>query len=135
MSDIHVGDFLILSDRKYIETHEWVLLGEKFSLLGVSDYAVKMLKEIAYVELPEVGTEHEAGTPFVFLESLKATGEVYAPMNLKVVGINERLEDEPELLNSSPYAEGYLVKIEHSKDDLEKMLDAKAYASVLEQDI
>ena len=137
MSDmIEIDGYQIRTDCKYLETHEWIRVEGDHAYIGISDYAQKLLKEIAYVELPEVGATISAGDTFVYLESLKATGDVYAPVDLEVVEINEELDDKPELLNEDPYGAGFLVKVKISDaSQLDKLLDAEAYKAHLEKEI
>jgi len=95
----------------------------------VTDYAQKKLRDIVGVELPEIGREVRAGEVVVSLESVKAAAEVYAPVSGRIVEVNERLEEEPELINSDPYGEGWLFKIEIADPrELEKLLTPEKYA-------
>ena len=125
---IRVGDYLVLRDRLYTETDEWAKKEDDVVVVGVTDYAQKKLRDIVGVELPEVGREVRAGEVVASLESVKAAADVYAPVSGKIVEVNERLEEEPELINNDPYGEGWLFKIEVADPrELEKLLTPEKY--------
>lgn len=94
------------------KSHEYVAENGEFFTIGLTDYAVEQLGDIVFVELPEVGSSFVKGEVFATVESVKAASEVYMPIGGKVVEINERLLEAPEVLNAEPYGEGWLVKIE-----------------------
>ena len=127
--EIRVGDYLVLRDRLYTETDEWAKKEDSVVVVGVTDYAQKKLRDIVGVELPEVGREVRAGEAIASLESVKAAADVYAPVSGKIVEVNGRLEEEPELINNDPYGEGWLFKIEIvDPKELEKLLTPEKYA-------
>jgi len=100
---------------KFTETHEWVLdNGDGTITMGISNQAQKLLGDVVYVDLPDVGDEAEAGEAFSLVESVKAASDLYAPVTGEVVEINEELEGSPELINESPYSAGWIVKIKLS---------------------
>ncbi len=135
MSDeyIEVEGYLVRKDCLYKETHEWVRKNEDGNyILGISDYAVKMLKEITYVEFPDVGEKFNAGDAFIVVESLKASGDVYAPFDLEIVSVNESLEDEPEKMNQDPYGEGYLAIVKPT-GAVEGLLTPEEYIEKLKE--
>ena len=119
-------------DVKYTAEHEWVRLGDGAAVrVGVTDYAQEALGDVVYVSLPEVGTAAEPGAAFGEVESTKSVSDVYAPLTGTVVARNEALDGQPELINSDPYGEGWLVEIELSDDaDPDALLDATAYTSL-----
>ncbi len=120
--------FKVPEDLKYTESDEWVRLEDGLVIVGITDYAQKKLKDIVGVELPESGKSYGRGEVVAVLESIKATGEVYAPVDGEVVDVNERLLDEPELVNIDPYGEGWIVKLKPSNpSQLEDLLDAQGY--------
>ena len=94
------------------KTHEYVVEKDGSYTVGLTDYAVEQLGDVVFVELPEVGNEFSKGDVFGTVESVKAASEIYLPISGKIVEINENLVDKPELLNESPFDEGWLVKVE-----------------------
>lgn len=95
---------------KYTKTHEWADFAGDLVTVGITDYAQDMLKDVVYVELPEVGREARVGESLVVLESVKAVSDLYAPVDGAVIAVNEALLDQPELLNEDPYGT-WVVKI------------------------
>jgi len=97
---------------KFAKSHEWVREeADGEVLIGISDYAQDQLGDVVFVELPEVGDTVDAGGELGTMESVKAVSEFYAPVAGKVVAVNERLQDEPELVNAAPFGEGWLVRL------------------------
>lgn len=120
---------------KYTEEHEWVLIEDDIVTIGITDFAQEQLGDVVFVELPEVGDELESGKPFGVVESVKAVSDVYAPLSGEVLEVNSDLPDEPELLNTSPYEDGWMVKIKLTDpDELDELMDAAAYQELVEQD-
>ena len=104
----------IPKDRMYTKTHEWAKTSAEDPntvTLGITEHAQEALGDIVFVELPEVGTTYQAGDDFGVVESVKAVSDLYIPCEGEIVAINERLEDEPELINQSSYEDGWLIKI------------------------
>ncbi len=129
MSEIIVGPYRVLRDRRYTRTDEWALKVDSIVVVGITDYAQKKLRDIVGVELPEVGSSVRAGEPAASVESVKAAADVYAPVSGRVVEVNERLYDEPELINRDPYGEGWMFKIEPTDpSEYEKLLTPEEYA-------
>lgn len=119
-------------DRKYAQTHEWFKPEGNTVTVGISQFAADELTDITYVDLPEVGSETTAGEDFGEIESVKATSGLFCAVSGKVTAINERLADEPELVNNDPFGEGWMIKIECSDlSPLEKLLDAAAYEKMI----
>ncbi len=114
---------------QFTESHEWVLdNGDGTVTMGISDHAQDLLGDVVFVELPEVGDTTEAGETFSLVESVKAASDLYAPVSGEIVEINDALEDSPEMINDSPYADGWIVKIKLSDaTELEKLLSVEAY--------
>jgi len=123
-------------ELKYTEEHEWVLVEEEIVTVGITDFAQDALGDVVFVELPEVGTQVEIGKPFGVVESVKAVSDVYAPVSGEVVEVNEELPDAPEVINTSPYEDGWMIKIRLGDPaQLDDLLDAEAYQEfVAEQD-
>jgi len=117
------------TDVKYAETHEWAkTLDDNIIEVGISDYAQESLGDVVFVELPEIGTQLSAKDECCAVESVKAASDIYAPVEGEIVEVNEALEDSPELLNESPYEEGWIFRIKVSSDEvLADLLDAEAY--------
>ncbi len=111
----------------YTRSHEWMRREGETAVVGITQYAQDQLGEVVYVELPEVGDTVEQGAEMGTLESVKAVSEFYSPASGEVIGVNERLADEPNLVNDDPYGEGWLVKLKISAVDETKLLDAAAY--------
>ena len=117
----------------YGRSHEWIRVEGDAVVIGITNYAQDQLGEVVYVELPEVGTGVATGEELGTLESVKAVSEFLAPVGGEVIGVNERLEDEPNLVNDDPYGDGWLVKISGSVEG-EEFLNAEAYQQFLEQE-
>ncbi|MEV7179738.1 glycine cleavage system protein GcvH [Kitasatospora sp. NPDC093679] len=117
------------NDLKYTKDHEWVReLGNGRVRVGITDHAQKQLGDIVFVELPVVGRTLDTGDAFGTVESVKSVSDVFAPLAGKVTGRNEELDSDPELVNTDPYDEGWLIEIELAKGtDLEGLLSAAAY--------
>ncbi len=121
------------TDLKYARSHEWARDEDGTAVIGITNYAQDALGEVVYVELPEVGTGVEAGDELGTLESVKAVSEFLAPTGGEVIEVNQRLEDEPNLINDDPYGDGWIVKISGSLES-EDLLDAEGYEAFLEQE-
>ncbi|OYT53889.1 MAG: glycine cleavage system protein H [Desulfurococcales archaeon ex4484_217_2] len=120
--------YLVRTDLRYTKTDEWAKKEDNKVREGITDYAQKELKDIVGVELPEVGAEVKKGEAIGALESVKATADLYATVSGKVVEVNERLLEEPELLNKDPYGEGWIVVIEMSNPkEYDELLTPEAY--------
>jgi len=118
----------IRSDLKYTDSHEWLKIKENTAIIGITDYAQSELTDIVFAELPEVGKELIKGDELCVVESVKSVSEIYTPISGKVIRINEKLEDTPEVINESPYDDGWLVELMiKNMKELEDLLDAKSY--------
>lgn len=118
----------IRDDLKYTDAHEWLKIKGNTAIIGITDYAQSELTDIVFAELPEVGKELIKGDELCVVESVKSVSEIYAPISGKVVRINEKLEDTPEMINESPYDDGWLVELEIKNErELEDLLDAGSY--------
>ncbi len=115
------------------KTHEYLLEENDLYTIGLTDYAVEQLGDIVFVELPEIGTEFAKGEVFATVESVKAASEIYMPVGGKIVEINEKIVESPEVLNESPYENGWLVKVESStaQEDSGDLLDYDDYKEEL----
>ncbi len=122
-------------ELKYTEEHEWVLVEDGVVSVGITDFAQDSLGDVVFVELPEVGTVLEVGKPFGVVESVKAVSDVYAPVSGEVIEINEELQDMPELINTSPYEDGWMLKIKLADNvELEDLMDADDYQNFVEEE-
>lgn len=135
-NEIVFKDYTIPKDRTYAETHEWLkLIENRRARVGISDYAQKKLKSIVYVDTPEIGREVPKGEVITTVESVKAVGEVIAPVDCKITAFNKTLEDDPSILNSDPYEQGWIVEIEvKNPADLENLLTAEQYVEVIKKE-
>ena len=113
----------------YTEEHEWIAVDGSKIRLGITDFAQDQLGDIVYVDLPDVGSELAKGDTFAEVESTKSVGEVYAPLAGVVTAHNEALADTPELVNSDPYGEGWLIELT-VEAEVEGFLDADAYRAL-----
>ncbi len=118
-----------MSAVRYTKDHEWILMeDDEIGVIGITDYAQDQLGELVYVELPEVDQELAAGSDAVVIESVKAAGEVKAPVGGSVVEVNESLVDEPEKVNNDPMGEGWFVKLKVTdSSELDALMDEEAY--------
>ena len=116
---------------KYLASHEWIKLEDDGTVtVGISDYAQDLLGDIVFVELPEIGQQLEAEKEAAVVESVKAASDIYSPVRGEVLEINEKLLDAPEIINNSPYEDGWLFKIQ--PDDIESiknLLTAEEYTN------
>ena len=118
-----------MSTVKFTKDHEWILLEDgDVGVIGITDYAQDQLGELVYVELPAVEQTFDAGSDVVVIESVKAAGEVKAPVGGSVVAINEALVDEPEKVNNDPMGDGWFIKLKIADtSELDALMDEDAY--------
>ncbi len=117
-----------MSTIRYTKEHEWVRLEGAEVVVGITDYAQQQLGDIVFVELPEVGKSVSRGEEAAVVESVKAASEVYAPVSGTVTAVNERLPDEPGLVNTSPMADGWFFRMKPSDPaELDQLMDETAY--------
>jgi len=116
------------TDRRYTKEHEWVRLDDGVGTVGLTDYAQDQLGDIVYVDLPAPGTSVKQFDKLGEVESVKAVSDLYAPVSGEVVDMNEAVNDHPELVNESPYEEGWLVRVRLADPaELEALLSAEQY--------
>lgn len=121
-------------DFRFHKEHDWVRVEGDIAVFGISDYAQKTLGDIVYVELPEVGTEVAADEPYAEVESVKAVSDVYSPLTGIVVEVNEEAVDTPEIINKSPYEDGWLVRVRFSNpEELNKLMSYEEYEQMISQ--
>ena len=122
------------SELKYAKSHEWVRVEEDgLMTVGISDHAQALLGDLVFVELPEVGSELAAEDEACVVESVKAASDVYMPVSGEIVEINEALADEPEIINTSPYDNGWLFKVQASAQEVDDLMDAEAYQAEIDE--
>lgn len=126
----------IPTELKYTSSHEWVQAeGEGVYRVGITEHAQELLGDMVFVDLPDVGTQVAMGDDCAVAESVKAASDIYAPLSGEIVAVNDALEGQPELVNSAPYADGWLFSIKASdENELNDLLDATAYQALLEED-
>lgn len=118
----------IPAELKYTRTHEWVKQeADGTYTIGITDHAQHLLGDIVYVELPEIFRQAKVGHEISVVESVKAAADVYSPLNGEVVAVNDKLVNEPQLVNTSPYEDGWLFKLNSSDANLNDLFDAKVY--------
>ena len=122
-------------ELKYTEQHEWARVEGNVVRVGITDFAQDALGDVVYVDVPEVGTEVQANEPFGEVESTKSVSDVYAPVTGRVVERNAELADSPQLVNDSPYGDGWMIAIEPADpSEMEGLLDAAGYRSFIERE-
>ena len=126
------------SDLKFLASHEWIrLIDDNVVVVGISDHAQDQLGDVVFVELPGIGDSVMSGDEAAVVESVKAASEVYSPFTGEVVEVNEALEGNPELVNSSPYEDGWFFKLKVSDENLENIssfMNVENYLSRLDSD-
>lgn len=119
-------------DVRYAESHEWVKVAGETAKIGITDYAQDQLGDIVFVELPDVGESFEKGTEFGTVESVKAVSELYIPVGGEIVAINEGLEDAPELINNTPFSDGWMIEVKlDDPSEVDALMGKDAYLSTL----
>ena len=123
------------ANLRYTKEHEWARQEGNRVVVGITDYAQKELGDVVFVELPEVGTTIEAMGTFGVVESVKAVSDLYAPVSGTIVEANTILEDQPELVNASPYGQGWMVVIEVTHlEELQQLLTSTEYQAYVAQE-
>ena len=122
----------IPDNLSYTKEHEWISLQDDGKVkVGITDHAQDALSDVVFVELPEIGSDFSKGDPMAVAESVKAASDIYAPISGKIVSINDKLEESPELINESPYDFGWMVVIEPD-GNLEDLLDSGSYRELID---
>ncbi len=121
------------ADLRYSTDHEWIRQDGNIVTIGITEYAQDSLGDVVFVEVPEQGLSVTAGDSFTEVESTKSVSDIYAPVSGTISAVNEVLDDQPELLNSDPYGEGWICSIELSDAaQLDELMDAAAYKALTE---
>lgn len=117
---------------KYTDNHEWLKIDDNKATVGITDHAQSELTDIVFIELPQIGKIVKKGDELCVVESVKSVSEIYAPLSGKIIKVNDKLEDAPEIVNSSPYDDGWLVEIEiEDKTEIDKLLDSDSYKKII----
>ena len=122
-------------DLKFLDSHEWIKVDDNTVIVGISDHAQNELGEVVFVELPAIGDEFVSGDEAAVVESVKAASEVYTPISGEVIEVNDALEENPELVNTSPYEDGWFFKLKVSDENLgsiDSLMTAEEYSSMLD---
>ncbi len=128
------GKYVVLKDRYYTDTDEWVKIDGELATVGITDYAQKKLRDIVGVELPEVGREVKMGEPVAVVESVKAAADIYSPLSGTITEVNGDLSSSPELINKDPYGKGWIFKIKISNpEEKDKLLNADRYVEKIKK--
>jgi glycine cleavage system H protein len=123
----------VIKGLLYSESHEYVKVEGNIGYVGISDYAQHALGNVVYVDMPDVDDEVEAGSEFGAVESVNAASDLIAPVSGVVIEVNEKLDDQPELINQDPY-ENWIIKVELSdKTELDSLMEADAYEAFCEK--
>jgi len=121
-----------MADRRYTRSHEWVMVDGKHATIGITDYAQSQLGDVVFLELPSTGRKLGARETFGVVESVKAASDLYAPVAGRITEVNEKLASKPELINSDPYGEGWILKLELAGDPPDDLLDEASYKKLTE---
>ena len=122
-----------MADRRYTRTHEWVSVDGKQATIGITDFAQSQLGDVVFLELPSVGRKLAARDTFGVVESVKAASDLYSPVAGRITAVNDNLSSKPELINSDPYGEGWILKLDLEGDLPSELLDEAAYKKVTEE--
>jgi glycine cleavage system H protein len=120
-----------MAGRLYTKTHEWLVVDGKTVTVGITDFAQSQLGDVVFLELPNPGRKLDAGETFGVVESVKAASDLYAPVSGRVVAVNEKLAGKPELINSDPYGDGWILKLETGELP-QDLIDEAAYKKFTE---
>ncbi|PYQ34164.1 MAG: glycine cleavage system protein GcvH [Acidobacteria bacterium] len=120
-------------DSRYAKSHEYIHVEGNVGTIGITDYAQKELGDVVFVELPQVGTQLELGDELGSIESVKAVSELFSPVSGEVVEVNESLADKPELVNTDPYGDGWMIKIKlTAPDEVDELMNAEDYEDYIQ---
>lgn len=121
----------IPEELKYTKDHEWVTIEKGIATIGITDFAQKELGDIVYVDVDTLDESLDAEEVFGSIEAVKTVSDLFMPVAGEVIEFNEVLEDQPELVNSDPYGEGWIIKVKTTDTNEANLLDAKAYKEVI----
>ena len=121
-----------MAERQYTKTHEWLVVDGKMATVGITDFAQAQLGDVVFLDLPKAGRKVSRGEAFGVIESVKAASDLYAPVTGTVAAVNDKLSSNPELVNSDPYGEGWIMKVELSGDVSGDYMDEAEYKKAAE---
>lgn len=122
-------------DSRYAKSHEYIHVEGNIGTIGITDYAQKELGDVVFVELPQIGSQLEMGDELGSIESVKAVSELFSPVTGEVVEINEALADKPDLVNSDPYGDGWMIRVKLSTpDEVEELMTADDYEDYVKKE-
>jgi glycine cleavage system H protein len=121
-----------MAGRLYTKTHEWLMVDGKSVTVGISDFAQAQLGDVVFLELPNTGRKLEAGESFGVVESVKAASDLYAPVSGRVTAVNDKVAGKPELINSDPYGDGWILKLELTGELPKDLMDEATYKQLTE---
>ena len=121
-----------MADRRYTKTHEWVMADGKHATMGITDFAQSQLGDVVFLELPKPGRKLDIGETFGVVESVKAASDLFSPVAGRISEVNDKLASRPELINSDPFGDGWILKIELTGGLPSDLLDEDAYKKVTE---
>jgi glycine cleavage system H protein len=121
-----------MADRRYTKSHEWLTVDGKTVTVGITDFAQSQLGDVVFLELPAPGRKLAAGETFGVVESVKAASDLYSPVSGRITAVNDKLTAHPELVNSDPYGEGWILKLELTGELPSDLLDEAAYKKIAE---
>jgi glycine cleavage system H protein len=121
-----------MAGRLYTKTHEWLMVDGKSVTVGISDFAQAQLGDVVFLELPNAGRKLEAGESFGVVESVKAASDLYSPVSGRVTAVNDKVAGKPELINSDPYGDGWILKLELTGELPKDLMDEATYKQLTE---
>jgi glycine cleavage system H protein len=122
-----------MADRRYTRTHEWVTVDGKEATIGITDFAQSQLGDVVFLELPSPGRKLAARDTFGVVESVKAASDLYSPVAGRITAVNEKLASKPELINSDPYGEGWILKLELAGELPDDLMDEADYKKAAQE--
>jgi glycine cleavage system H protein len=121
-----------MAGRLYTKSHEWLVVDGKTVTMDITDFAQAQLGDVVFLELPNPGRKLEAGESFGVVESVKAASDLYSPVSGRVAAVNDKLAGKPELINSDPYGDGWILKLEMTGELPKDLMDEAAYKTFTE---
>ena len=129
-------EYEFIDDLKYATTHEWVRVDGSVATLGITDYAQHQLSDVVYVEFPEINSTFDKGDEACVLESAKAAADFILPISGEIIEINEVLADRPEIINSSPFDDGWILKVKIANpNELDELLSVEEYKELISKEL
>jgi len=120
---------------RYSKTHEWIKIDGNIITVGITDFATKQLTDLAYIELPSIGEKVVKDFPFGAVETVKAVSDLYSPVSGKIIKVNEKLSNEPDIVTEDPYGEGWMIKVKiENPSELDTLMDSKEYEELVKKE-